>query len=268
MVDATIGLVVLAADERPLPRLGASIRRFNTDALPVRLVRTDQVVAPVLDLWRTMPFDTCVVLAPTVEFVRPFGRMDFVDTDGIAFAIVSEEAERRVEGAADVVAADDAREAAQRELGLVDRRRFVARGIAVVSTAALRSFHDAVLVPRTWSYADALAVCADEFAWYHTWLRTGSQVPFVPREPLVVSLDTAGRRSDFRMNGVTAADVARGYLGVAWPDTDQAGHPAEHGSGPVSALAAGFTTGDLTAATLRRVTRKAPRVQRWLRIAS
>lgn len=260
-----LGLVVVAPDERPLPRLGASIRQFNAEGLPVQVVRADQDVAPVLDLWRTTQWQACVVVAPTVEFVRPFGRADFVRGDGVPYAVLSEEAERRVEAVPDVAIADAARDAAQRELGLVDRRRLVARGVAVVSTAALRSFHDEALAARGWSYRDALAVCADELAWYHVWLRCGAQVPFALREPLVATLDTAGRRSDYRMNGTTAADVARGYIGIVWPDAD---HPAEHGSGPVSALAAGLTARQLAGATVRRATRKAPRVQRWLRLGA
>ena len=265
MADA-LGLVVLAAGERPLDRLGASIRAFNADDLPVRVVRTDQESAPVLDLWRTSPCDMCVVVAPMVEFVRPFGIRDFVRADGVPYAVVSEEAERRVEGAADLAPADAAREAAQLALGLVDGRRFVSRGVAVVSTRALRSFHDDVLGARGWSYEDALAVCADELAWYHAWLRVGGDVPFAPREPLVAALDTPGRRSAYRLAGVAAADVARGYLGVLWPDDEAAVRRAEHGAGPTSALAAGLTASQLSSAAVRRVTRKAPRVQRWLHL--
>lgn len=259
-----LGLVVLAAGERPLDRLGASIRRFNADDLPVRVVRADQAIAPVLDLWRTTPYGACVVVDPNVEFVRSFGVRDFLDPDGIPYAVLSEEAERRVEGAPDLTAADAARDAAQDALGLTDRRRLIARGVAVVSTAALRAFHDEFLQPRGWSYTDALAVCPDELAWYHTWLRVGGPTPFVLREPLVAALDTPGRRSDYRMNGVTAADVARGYVGILWPD--DARSAAEHGAGATSALAAGLTGRELAAATARRVTRKAPRVQRWLRL--
>ncbi len=261
-----LGLVVLAADERPLPRLGASIQRFNAEGMPVRVIRTDENPAAVLDLWRTVTCDVFVVVAPTVEFVRPFGARDFVRADGVPFAVVSEEAERRVEGAADLDAADAAREAAQGALGLSDRRRFVSRGVAVVSARALRAFHDEFLQPRGWSYDDALRVCADEIAWYHAWLRAGSPVPFAQREPLVVPLDTPGRRSDYRLNGVTAPDIARGYLGVLWPPDEATVRRGEHGAGSVSALAAGLTAGQLSRATVRRLTRRAPRVQRWLRL--
>ena len=265
MADA-LGLVVLAADERPLSRLGASIQSFNAEKLPVRVVRAAESPAAVLDLWRTVPYDVCVVVAPTVEFVRPFGVRDFVRADGVPYAVVSEEAERRVEGAVDLGAADAARDAAQEALGLTDRRRFVSRGVAVVSARALRAFHDEVLRSRGWSYDDALTVCADELAWYHSWLRAGSPVPFAQREPLVVPLDTPGRRSDYRLNGVTAPDIARGYLGVLWPSDEATVRRSEHGAGAVSALAAGLTAGQLSRATVRRLTRKAPRVQRWLRL--
>ncbi len=265
MGDA-LGLVVLAAGERPLDRLGASIRQHNADDLPVRVVRADLEPAAVLDLWRTTPFDVSVVVDPMVEFVRPFTGADFLRADGSPYAVVSEEPERRVEGAPDLAAADAAREAAQDALGLVDRRRFVSRGVAVVSARALRSFHDEVLVPRGWTPADALDVCSDELAWYHAWLRAGADVAFVPREPLVAALDTPGRRTAYRLGGVTAVDVARGYIGVLWPEDEAAVRRAEHGAGPTAALSAGLTARELTGATIRRVTRKAPRVQRWLHL--
>lgn len=258
---ASVGLVVHSteSDAEALARLGASLRRFNIDRLPV----TVQPVIPgarVLDLWRTADADVVVSLMPEVEFIRDFAARDFLTADGVPYTVVSEEAERRVEGIDPAL--DDARRSVLREVGIADPRLLVSRGLVVLSTGVLRSFAEDFLAPRGWDSAHALAICADEYAWYTAWLRASGVVPFEMHEPMLAALDTPGSRSDHAMNGTTAADLARGYVGVLWPERPLDGDPRS----PSAAMAAGLTAGELASATVRRVTRKAPRVQRWFHL--
>lgn len=258
---ASVGLVVHSteSDAEALARLGASLMRFNTDGLPVTL-QPETTGPRVLDLWRTTDVDVVVSLAPEVEFIRGFGARDFLAADEVPYTVVSEEAERRVEGIDPAL--DDARRAVLREVGIDDRRLLVSRGLVVVSTAVLRSFAEDFLAIRGWDCARALEICPDEYAWYTAWLRASQVVPFEMHEPMLAALDTPGARSDHAMNSTTAADLARGYLGVLWPERPLDGDPRS----PGAAMAAGLTAGELASATVRRVTRKAPRVQRWLHL--
>jgi hypothetical protein len=248
-----VGLVILGSGQHSAALRSAT--HFNVDTLPLI-----QHSGHALDLWATRSFDTYVVVDPRVEFLREFQASDFTTIDGIPYMVVSEESERRVE---DLERGAPLREAALAEVGIADSRALVSRGLAVLSARVLQSFHDDFLIDRGWTYDDALAMCHDEFAWYNAWLRAADLIPVVMREPLVAVVDTPGRAFGYRLHGVTRADLARGYLGMIWPDMDAGAEPS-----PADLLAERLSTGELALAWTRRVTRKAPRVQRWLGIGS
>lgn len=257
MTSDRIGLVIHGPDGDALARLRSSVERFNVESLPTTLA-----LGPpgILDLWSTTDLDIVVSVSTAVEFIRPFGVRDFVHAPGVPFTVVSEEAERRVEAVDPGL--DAARREVLREVGIADPRLLVSRGLAVVSTAVLRSFATDFLAGRGWQQRDALAICDDEYAWYVAWLRASGVVPFEMREPLVAALDTPGAQSALAMNGASAQDLARAYVGVLWPDSPADDQPRD----AMGAIAASASAGELASATVRRVTRKAPRVQRWLHL--
>ena len=246
--------VVVAGD--PADALVASFARFNVEGLPrVDLSGEVDPRAPLLTAGRSRQCDAYVVVDPRVEFVRPFGRSDVVDPDGRPYVIASERPERRVEGD---LPDEAGHERIRAELGLTGSRRLLARGLMVLDADLLRSFERDVLATRGWGVEDALRLCADEWQWYTAWAEASLGPALQWREPLVAMIDTPGARLAARNAGLTVDDVARGYVGMVWPDAPGAAD-SRHG-----ALVDSLGTGALAGALVRRLTRKAPSVQRAL----
>jgi hypothetical protein len=84
----------------------------------------------------------------------------------------------------------------------------------VFSGTVLRSFVADFLEPRGWTYRDALAEAPYEFTWYNLWLQTSRVIPIHQREPLVKVFHHEAQYQEAILQGITQADLARGYLGV------------------------------------------------------
>ena len=100
------------------------------------------------------------------------------------------------------------------EVGLDDPVMRSCHGHQIFSSLVLQSFREEFLAPRGWSYADALAVSPYEFSWYAMWLQKSQAIPIYQREPLVKVFHNEDQQLAAIMTGVTAEDLARGYLAV------------------------------------------------------
>lgn len=100
------------------------------------------------------------------------------------------------------------------EVGLDEPVMRTCHGHQVFSSTVLRSFRDDFLAPRGWGYADALAVSPYEFSWYAMWLQKAQPIPIHQREPLVKVFHDEDQHLAAILMGITANDLARGYLAV------------------------------------------------------
>lgn len=252
-MSEAVGCLVIAEHELPT-RFTASFGRWNVDGLSLR-----RVGSPALALREaiTGEVDSVVVLDPRIEFLRPFTRADLHDAKGRPLAFASEERERLVDGS-DPGA--DVRTAIRGAVGGDDRRDLRARGLRLWSGSVIRSWQATWLEPRGWTFEDALAAHPDADAWYLAWLLREHGPSAAIREPIVAVMDTPQRVLDYRLRGMTRADLARGYVGMltdgpaSWLD----------GEAPGAALGERLPAAGLARAGLLRATRTAPRVQRWL----
>ena len=121
-------------------------------------------------------------------FLRPFGASDFMRDETTPYTVLVEDNDLKTEPR---YYRDHwvGREAAIRrimaEVGLDDPVMRTCHGHQVFSAAVLRSFRDDFLIPRGWSYRDALAVSPYEFSWYAMWLQKARPIEIYQREPLV-----------------------------------------------------------------------------------
>ena len=150
-------------------------------------------------------------------FIRDFSAQDFLATDGFPFSVLVEDKELLVEPR---YFADywQSREQAliqiAREVGLNNTPLLTCHGHQIFSSAVLQSFRDDFLEPRGWTYLDALRVSPYEFSWYNFWLQKVHTIPIHAREPLVKVFHHERHHMEYLLRGVTAEDIARGYLAV------------------------------------------------------
>ena len=150
-------------------------------------------------------------------FVRDITESDFIAPDGYPYSILVEDNELKVEPryfrenwkprAEALVRIADA-------VGLDTHVLRTCHGHQVFSATVLRSFVEAFLQPRDWSYLDALRLSPYEFSWYNFWLQKSQVIPVHQREPLVKVFHHEAQHLEYILRGIEPSDIARGYLAL------------------------------------------------------
>jgi len=152
-----------------------------------------------------------------LEFLRPFFTTDFLAPDGYPYSILEEDR--------DLIVNFDyfehywkSREQAHRliweAVSVDDPVIRTCHGHTTLSTSVLRSFVSDFLVPRGWSYRDAIDFAPYEYTWYNAWLLKSDVIPVHPRESLVKVFHTESELLASLALGIDRTAIARGYLAV------------------------------------------------------
>ena len=99
-------------------------------------------------------------------------------------------------------------------VGLEDPIVRTCHGHQIFSSRVLASFRDNFLVPRGWTYADAVREVPYEFTWYNMWLQKSHVIPIHQIEPLVKVFHNEEQHVASIAQGIDIEDLARGYLAV------------------------------------------------------
>ena len=151
------------------------------------------------------------------EFIRPFGRRDFMFDETTPYQVLVEDRELKVEPTYYEQYWESRQQSLRRiahEVGLDDRVILTCHGHQVFSARVLESFREDFLAPRGWTYADALAVAPYEFSWYNLWLQKSGVIPIHAREPWVKVFHHEGNHFEAILRHITVEDLARAYLAV------------------------------------------------------
>ena len=151
------------------------------------------------------------------QFLRPFRVADFMHPDGSPYSILVEDRDLAVDPV--YFGTYWPRRAAEHRLiwdavGVPDPVIRTCHGHTTLSREVLESFHRDFLEVRGWSYADALEVSPYEYTWYNAWLLKQTAVPVHARDPLVKVYHHEEQYVADVAQGITPADLARGYLAV------------------------------------------------------
>jgi hypothetical protein len=137
----------------------------------------------------------------------------------------------------------------QETIGLETDLLLTVHGHAVFSGVVLRAFRDRFLDTRGWDYRDALAIAPYEPTWYSMWLQKDRTIPIVMREPIIKTFHDPVQHLDYVLRGITADDIARGYVAVVVNSNYSRGEGVMSVSGtPETALAAYVGVPDLARA--------------------
>jgi hypothetical protein len=170
-----------------------------------------------LAFWELDLCDNYLCMDSDAVFIRPFGRHDFVSSQGIPYAFLTEDFELRVEPEyynyywvhrermiRDIQAA----------VGLDEPRLLTCHQHAVFSTVVLRSLKTDFMEPHGYSYTDLIGISPYEFSWYNMWWQKAEPIPVVMREPVFKTFHSASQHLEHVLRGATTEDLARGYVGV------------------------------------------------------
>lgn len=170
-----------------------------------------------LAFWETGLADAYLCVDSELEFVRDFGRDDFMADATTPFTFLTADAELQVEPAyhrTHWVGRRERLTVIEQEIGIDADPLLTVHGHAVFSATVLEAFRDRFLAPRGWDYVDALALAPYEPTWYSLWLQKDRTIPIVQREPVVKTFHDPEQYLDYVVRGVGVDEVARGYVAM------------------------------------------------------
>ena len=185
----------------------------------VRGIRPGYINQEIVKLafWETGLADNYFCIDSDAIFLRPFGYADFMTLDGVPFTVLVEDLDLAVDPRYFTEHWTTRQESVRRIhdlVGVDDPVLRTCHGHQILSRRVLRSFRDEFLVPRNWTYADALIFEPLEFTWYNMWLQKTKAIPIHAREPLVKVFHHEGHHIEAILRGVSLSDLARGYVAL------------------------------------------------------
>lgn len=224
--ELTMYCVVPRADLDLFSRLASdSVRVLAEEELvgahlvtgPIGDLRTGYVNQEIVKMafWETGITENYFCVDSDAVFLRDFSVEDFLREGSTPYTVLIEDNDLKVDPAY-YAQHWQGREKAIRtimgEVGLDDPIMRTCHGHQIFSARVWETFKTEFLEPRDWTYRDALACSPYEFSWYAMWLQKRQPIPVYQREPLVKVFHTEEQHLTSLMQGVTEADLARGYL--------------------------------------------------------
>lgn len=211
-----------------------------------------------LAFWELGLCDNYFSVDSDAEFIRDFGREDFMAQPGVPFTFLTEDRELQAEPGYFADTWQTRMKSLERirsEIGYQGRWLLTVHGHAVFSARVLQSFVNDFLKPRGWDYKDALSISPYEPTWYNTWLLHTKVIEIVPREPIVKTFHNPTQHLDYVLREVNQADLARGYIAVVVNSNYSRGDGVlSLTTAPTQLMASYIGFGDLFRALYRRVT--------------
>ena len=170
-----------------------------------------------LAFWELDLCENYFCIVSDAEFIRDFYFSDFMFNENTPFSVLVEDNELAVdpeyykdhwEGRSKLI------DIIKDELGVEDRRSLTCHGMTIFSKKVLKSFKEKYLLPRGYTYVDALKISPYEFSWYNFWLQKDKTIPIEFREPLLKVFHNKNQHLEYLRKKITLKDISRGYLGV------------------------------------------------------
>jgi hypothetical protein len=202
------------------------VRYLNEDSADLSLVDPRPGRAPFgflnqgiskLAFFKLGLLDNYVCLDSDTEFIRPFGRSDFMAHDTTPWFFAQDYSDL----AADPfyrprywLEREKPLDRVRERLGVEKVPRVTVHNSLVMSSAVLEDFENIFLLREGLDFSDLMQMCTLEFFWYGTWMQRQQLVPLLQRGDLIRMVNHQGEHLSLYASGVRKRDLAEGYLGV------------------------------------------------------
>lgn len=170
-----------------------------------------------LSFWELELAENYFCIDSDAEFIRDFRVADFMFDAHTPYSVLVQDLELAV----DPEYYDQYWKSRDHEIAIIaetvgvdSRVMLTCHGHTVFSNRVLKSFVNDFLVPRCWTYVDALELSPYEFTWYNMWLQKSKVIDIHPREPWIKVFHSESQHLEYLMRNVSVSDISRGYLGV------------------------------------------------------
>ncbi len=151
-------------------------------------------------------------------FLRDFVEADFMYDAATPYTVMFEDNALRTDRdyfSTHWVARYEALDRIRDAVSLAPQPILTCHNFAIFSADVLRQFKATFMEPRKLTYAGLLEIAPYEFSWYTLFLQATHVIQIHPRESYFHCVDTPRQHMLLALSGTTAADLARGFVGVA-----------------------------------------------------
>lgn len=170
-----------------------------------------------LAFWETGLADNYFAIDSDMVFIRNFYIHDFIDEHQTPYLALSSYSDLKVdpfyyqrywEGR------NSSYENVKKQIGFLTSQNINTHNSQVMSSVILEDFKQNFLIPKGWTYADAMKFECYEFFWYGAWAQKQQKVKYLMRHDFVKMIQHQGEHLMYFDAGFRASDFARDYVGI------------------------------------------------------
>jgi len=169
--------------------------------------------------WKLGLSHNYVCLDSDSQFIKNFGKADFMYTDDIPYTVCHEYKDFFEFMEKYPMPFDPYASFCKERLAVMDL--FDRKGViydfgpspTIWSAKVWKSLVDNYLAPNNLTISQAFSIIPSEFTWYGEWLLTSKEIPIYPREPVFKSYHYRHQYELDKQQGVTVERLAKYYIG-------------------------------------------------------
>lgn len=172
-----------------------------------------------LAFWKLGLSENYLCLDSDCKFLRPFFKSDFMYSENVPYAFLTEDAALQADPnyyETHWVSRKHSLVLILEEVGFSPNFLMTCHGMQVMSSTVLEHFEMNFLRQRKLEIKNILEISPYEFSWYNFWLQKNFQESLRIREPNFLTIHSEQMELNLRIQNISEADIARGYVGMIW----------------------------------------------------
>lgn len=198
---------------------------------PTRIGYVNQMLIK-LCFWELCLTQNYFCLDSDGEFIRPFFVNDFMYDEITPYTTLVEDNLLKVDPYYFNFCGWNNREKTirnlQKVIGYNSRVVLTAHGFMTMNASVLFDLRVQFMLPNKYTYANLLEIGGYEFSWHTQWQLMRQCIPLHVREPFFLCFHHEKQLKNFKAQGITRSDIARGYVGIVVNSNFQGGRGEKH----------------------------------------
>jgi len=208
---ATDSIAIVTMESIPVEFASVPINGISTGYINQEITK--------LAFWKLGLSKNYLCLDSDCTFLRPFFKSDFMYNENAPYTFLTEDAALQADPnyyATHWVGRKRSLDLILDEVEFSPNFLMTCHGMQVMSSSVLEHFEMNFLRQRKLEIRNILEISPYEFSWYNFWLQKNFQDNLHIREPNFLTIHSEQMELNLRIQNISEADIARGYVGVIW----------------------------------------------------
>jgi hypothetical protein len=208
---ATDSIAIVTMESIPVEFATAPINGISTGYINQEITK--------LAFWKLGLSKNYLCLDSDCKFLRPFFKSDFMNNENVPYTFLTEDRALQADPsyyATHWVSRQRSLDLILEEVGFSPNYLETCHNTQIFSSKVLENFEKSFMEKKNLSLTDILAISPYEFSWYNFWLQKNFNHELIKREPNFLMVHSEQMELNLRIQNISEADIARGYVGVIW----------------------------------------------------